>query len=38
MKEILILGASSGIGLNLTQKLLNNGHRVLQHIVKTILI
>ena len=28
MKEILILGASSGIGLNLTQKLLNNGHRV----------
>ena len=28
MKDILILGASSGIGLNLTIKLLNNGHRV----------
>ena len=28
MKEILILGASSGIGLDLTNKLLNSGHRV----------
>ena len=28
MREILILGASSGIGLNLTNKLLNSGHRV----------
>ena len=28
MRDILILGASSGIGLNLTNKLLNNGHRV----------
>ena len=28
MKDILILGASSGIGLNLTNKLLNSGHRV----------
>ena len=28
MKEVLILGASSGIGLSLTNRLLNNGHRV----------
>ena len=28
MKEVLILGASSGIGLDLTNKLLNSGHRV----------
>ncbi len=28
MKEILILGASSGIGLSLTNKLLDSGHRV----------
>ena len=34
MKDVLILGASSGIGLDLTNKLLNSGHRVLQHIVK----
>ena len=28
MKNILILGASSGIGLNLTNRLLNSGHHV----------
>lgn len=28
MKEILILGASSGIGLSLTNRLLDSGHRV----------
>ena len=28
MKDVLILGASSGIGLSLTNRLLNNGHRV----------
>ena len=28
MKDVLILGASSGIGLDLTNKLLNSGHRV----------
>ena len=28
MRDILILGASSGIGLNLTNKLLKSGHRV----------
>jgi len=28
MKEVLILGASSGVGLSLTNKLLDSGHRV----------